>query len=359
MKPNWDDARRCLQLQRMAGWLLCCLLAVGCQREGSILWVHKLPGGSVSTPLVAPSFIAVGSEAGLSVLTRAGQLKCHFDAHGEVIGAPKSDGHTIYFASTNYIAYAITTDCKLQWKYLTQDRIKSDPLLDNGRVYITSYDGHIYALDAGEGTLVWTYPHDNALQVGGFSYSSPTIVDGILYVGNLDGYLYAVNASDGSLVWRFKTLGTVTSSPYIKEGVVYFGSNDGSVYAVIAQSGLQMWKTGTRDWVNSSPRIYDGVLYIGGNDHNIYAMSPSDGHVMWKFELQGPAVAIPNFYKNLVIAAGGSGDGKVYAIDRETQLLSWSRTTGGKIDSDPVIVENVLYVSSMDGFLYAINLQAQ
>jgi outer membrane protein assembly factor BamB len=82
----------------------------------------------------------------------------------------------------------------------------------------------------------------------------------------------------------------------------------------------------------------------------------ASGEIRWKFETTGPVVAIPAVYKNLVFAAGGSGDGTIYAVDKDTHTLFWSFQTQGKVDSDPVIVGDRMYVTCTDRFLYVFKI---
>jgi outer membrane protein assembly factor BamB len=349
-----------------------------CSEPIPLAWKLDLGAASVSTPLVTESYIAVGTEAGLVIVDRDGKKRCDFDAHGEVISAPKTDGKRIFFGSTNYIVYAVEPSCVEAWKFATRDRIKSDPLVAGGRVYTSSYDGHIYALSADSGERLWTFPEsarpppaaepeekrpkkgapppapEPPLVVGDFSYSSPVLDNGVIYLGNLDGYLYAVRAEDGVLMWRLKTDAPVTSTPLIERGVAYFGSNDGHVYAVsLAAPPAVTWKVATRDWVNSSAAVAAGVLFIGSNDRHIYAIDTVSGQSAWSFATTGPAIARPAIYKNLVLAAGASGDGAVYALQAVNGALFWKFQTEGKVESDPVVDGDQLYVTSADQKLYA------
>ncbi len=348
-----------------------------CSAPVDLVFKRKLPGPSVSTPLVTAELIAVGHETGVTLFDLDGRERCTFSTHREVISAPKTDGTLVFFGSTNYIAYAIDRQCQEVWKFPTADRIKSDPLVAGGVVYVSSYDGHLYALQAASGQRLWSFPSTTdplgetpaldvaakgkrrraptaaALsEVGDFSYSSPALDDGVLYVGNLDHHLYAIDAHSGAMWWRFKTDGPVTSSPQVQDGVIYFGSNDGNLYALDGATREVIWKVLTRDWVNSSPRLADGVIYVGSNDRHVYAISADLGHLKWKAEIKGPAIAIPAVYQNLVFAAGSSGDGAIYALERDDGAVFWRYTTDGKIDSDPVVVGDRLYVSSADGQLY-------
>ena len=61
--------------------------------------------------------------------------------------------------------------------------------------------------------------------------SSPAVSGGVIYVGSYDGDLYALNASDGMYVWSYLTGDWVVSSPAVANDVVYVGSYDNMIYA--------------------------------------------------------------------------------------------------------------------------------
>jgi PQQ-like domain len=46
--------------------------------------------------------------------------------------------------------------------------------------------------------LAWTFPTGDAVS------ASPTVVEGVVYVGSWDGYFYALDAKLGTLKWKFK-----------------------------------------------------------------------------------------------------------------------------------------------------------
>src|SRR5947207_6381610 len=73
-----------------------------------------------------------------------------------------------------------------KWAFQTGDRISSWPAVVNGVVYVGSYDGNLYALDAASGTKKWAFHAGNSI-----GYSSPAVVNGVVYVGSDDDSLYA------------------------------------------------------------------------------------------------------------------------------------------------------------------------
>ena len=89
-------------------------------------------------------------------------------------------------------------------------------------------------------TVAWKFKTDGRV------VSSPLVVGGAVYFGSSDNNLYSVNRADGSLRWKFATKGAVNSSPAFADDVVYVNSNDGQFYAVDAATGKEKWhfKTG-------------------------------------------------------------------------------------------------------------------
>jgi outer membrane protein assembly factor BamB len=55
----------------------------------------------------------------------------------------------------------------------------------------------------------------------------------------------------------------------------------------------------------------------------------------------------------------GSDDGHLYGPDRETGALVWKYLTGDAIAAGPTVVDDRLYVGSIDRRLYAFNLRAE
>ena len=50
---------------------------------------------------------------------------------------------------------------ELLWRYQTDGAVDSSPTVANGVAYVGSVDGHLYALDAGTGAILWSYKTGN------------------------------------------------------------------------------------------------------------------------------------------------------------------------------------------------------
>jgi eukaryotic-like serine/threonine-protein kinase len=375
--------------------LLCCSLGA-CTPAIEKLWEYPIGSPIYSTPLVAGDFIIFGSESGtLHAVDKKGHARWQFQAaSSEIFSHPLTDGKLIFFGATNQKFYAVDLRGQLQWQFAARERIKSDPAIAEGVAYVTSYDGHVYALKVDTGKMIWQFPKpekkpdpekveevkkdekkeekkdetakeaeaeveepEPVIKPLAFSYAAPVIKDGTLYVGNLDGYLYALQTSDGKMKWRFKAGEGITSTVWIEGGVIYFGSKDDHVYAIDAKTGQNViWKFKAGDDILSSPKAKSGVLYVGSNDNNFYALDIKTGKEKCHFTAMGPIISFGVFYKNLVLFSGGQNDGHIYAIDKDTCKKFFSHKTGYKIESDPVLDGDHLYVTSGDRKLYSFKI---
>lgn len=140
--------------------------------------------------------------------------------------------------------------------------------------------------------------------------ASPTVVGGVVYVGSWDGKMYALDAFSGLPRWTFDIadphpearggIPGIQSSAAVANGVVYFGAADANVYALDAASGTLVWRTSLGDpdpavegaHVWSSPAVFDGKVYVGKSSHldnpcvrgAVVALDATTGQEAWRFE---------------------------------------------------------------------------
>jgi outer membrane protein assembly factor BamB len=115
----------------------------------------------------------------------------------------------------------------------------ASPLLTSDRVLTVDRAGALTAFDPVRGRVLWRTPTEPAplsqavnAPPGTPSVSSaPALAGGVLFVGADDGHLRAVRASDGAVLWD-RDLGLpVTGGPAIAGRDVYVADMDGVVYA--------------------------------------------------------------------------------------------------------------------------------
>jgi outer membrane protein assembly factor BamB len=249
-----------------------------------------------------------------------------------------------------------------KWRYpdeSTTSYFYGTPLYYNGIVYAGGYSsGKVYALDAGHGFRLWSYPEEGDDSLGAI-VGSPVIEDGILYIGSSDRSLYAVNTSNRQLEWApFETGGEIWASPLVYNGVVYIGSFDHKMYAVDAASGAPAWQSPfeTRGAIVATATEYNGSIYFGTCDRKLYAVDAATGQAKAGFTpfqagnwFWGRAIA-----NNDTIYAA-SLDGRVYALNAESGTEKWTAETGSPIRGDPAFIQGMILVGTEDGRVYAFD----
>ena len=129
------------------------------------------------------------------------------------------------------------------------------------------------------GSTVSNAPSNNLtlwkFATSGKVFSSPTVYNNMIYVGSFDGKVYALNALTGKAIWTFQTLAAIYSSPAIFGGVVYVGSLDHNLYALNASTGSQFWNftTGREVFFISNFHKWNGVLWFGRRTHLCFECS--------------------------------------------------------------------------------------
>jgi alcohol dehydrogenase (cytochrome c) len=132
---------------------------------------------------------------------------------------------------------------------------ESQPLIHNGRMYVTASYSRIFALDAKTGAKLWKYEHrlpEGIMPCCDVVNRGAALYDNLVIFGTLDAQLVALNADTGELVWKEKiddyAAGySQTAAPLIVNGLVLTGVSGGEfgvvgrVEARDARSGRMVW----------------------------------------------------------------------------------------------------------------------
>ena len=270
-------------------------------------------------------------------------------------------------SATNAANNSLSPSATLLWNYTTSNGVWSSPTIDNGVLYVgcedvvytgtqVSYAGNLYALNAANGDKLWNY----SIPVGG---SSPAVASGVVYVGSFDGNVYAFNATNGVKLWSYPAGDLVSSSPAVADGIVYIGLSDGNLVALNGSTGEEVWKHHTIGGVES-PIVQDGVVFAVSSvfipififNSDVYALNATDGKNLWDYSTNNSA-AFPTLVDETLYIGVGSN---VSALSSVNGSLLWSNSlfkqTGlGSLLKPTAVLDNVLYVGSSDGSVYALN----
>jgi len=281
-----------------------------------------------------------------------GQTFAANDVHGPFAGEPLRFKDWVITAGTVGAtgipdAHVYALDDKtgvLAWRWSVpgtteQERREfADGAVTDGRlIFVSNGNGTLYALDPaalenGVPQLAWKFATGNKL------WSRPLVVDGRVYQSSLDHTLYALDAATGSELWRFKAGASVASTPSIADGVLYFGAFDGHFYAVDAATGQEKWKSPVDAWVWTRATIVGDAVYALGANGDLACLSLADGRVRWAGNVLANSGATnitwgisesPLVDGGRVIVTPGGPGGTMVAVDAKSGRLVWRAAVPG------------------------------
>ncbi len=307
----------------------------------NVRWKVDLPGGGVSSPVVAGGKIYVTTCSGYR--QKWLQVLCFEAGNGARLWEREfaATGPTACHPSTNMAA--------------------PTPVTDGHTVYALFATGDLVALDA-DGNLIWyrslNRDYGNLMNQIGLA-SSPVLAGRTLLVpmenaGN--SYVAGLDVRTGRTKWKVECLrevnwatpllinlaGRVDAAFATPKGVTAYDPETGAVrwtYAGIAPS--EVASPGHGD---------DGALVIPG-DKELFVLRPdapgSTPAVLWKTGKAHPDFASPVTFGGKVYSVGTL---TIDCVDAKTGNLLWKERLKGKhFWASPVIADGKLYVLSEDG----------
>lgn len=233
------------------------------------------------------------------------------------------------------------------WSYAGgEEGFRNGVALVRGIVYAVAPRGEVVALDASDGTLLWSRSIREDL------WATPSVAGGSVVVGTVTHRVYSLDASTGAVRWRIRVPDYIISSAAVSRGVIYVGMGEG-LYALDARTGERIWRTERA--AGTTPAIADGLVYAGTGYGDVDAYDVSTGDLVWRFHAGGGDVESSPTVANGVVYVGSNAD-TVFALDAGTGRELWSFRTGLGIKSSPTVVNGMLYVGSKDEKIYAFGL---
>ena len=232
------------------------------------------------------------------------------------------------------------------WSFTCEDEIRGTATYHEGVVYIGSYDHNMYALAADNGKFIWKYAADGGI------VSKPAINDNKVYFGSTDQYVHAVSCRGGKKVWVQSTEGAIYSSPAIAEGHLFIGSDDEHLHVLNLMAGREAWSVNLGSTVRSSPLVVNERVFVGSDNGEIQCYDFS-GNIQWRTAAKRSVTASPHHNENIIYIT--SLDGLLYAIDAKSGWVVWRFRMGNGSICTPTTNENHIYVGSTDNTFYCIN----
>ena len=341
----------------------------GTAASGSVAWRFEADG-PVSTGAEISSdgtTVYIGTDKGTVYAldaTTGHRRGAAFQAGGSVSGLAMA-GNTLLVGSADGKVHAFPTETsggalEANWTSTTiGTAISGAPTYTHFAVaYAASDDGYVSALDVNTGRQKW-----RTLTGKGAVVSQASGI-GVVWVGSQDGTIYVINTDSGKVTHTYPVKGAVNSAPLSVLGSAYFGTSKGVLYALefdsIAGPPVSLsWNFKANGAIAGTPVASGDAFFTATTSGTVYQVqSGSDitnqpGTALWSSPV-GPLHTGPTFDNNMLYV--GSDDGSLYALDPAQQgKVSWTHKTGGAIKGQVLAKNNLLYFGNLDHQVYAVH----
>lgn len=304
-------------------------------RMGAVRWRLTVPDGARTAPTVTRERVFVGTARGVVAVDRAGR------AVDWQVTAPTQFGDELG---------------------IQERRVTGAPTVVDGRVFAGTAAGHLLALDAATGEVLWSHveralPEPSGTPSGSNVPSfagSLAAAGGLVLAGNDNGRLSGFDAASGERRWRVDaTDAGFEPAPTVRGDTVYAASGVEVVAAAVADGAVRWRWSDDPGSVRGSPVATAGTLYVASGESYgslaVTALGRRDRSVRWRVDGRpqaspsaGPSLLYVPLYGDLV------------AIDRAAGEVAWRMTTRSVVAGPPIVTDGAVIVADRHGRVYGI-----
>ena len=151
---------------------------------------------------------------------------------------------------------------------------EAQPLVHNGKIFVTASYSRVFAVDAKTGEELWQYDHrlpDGILPCCDVVNRGGALYDNLFIFSTLDAQLVALEQDTGKVVWKekmedYKAGYSNTAAPIIVNGKVITGVSGGE-FGIVGKVEARDAKTGKLVWMRPTVEGHMGTL--DGKDNGI------------------------------------------------------------------------------------------
>ncbi len=281
------------------------------------------------------------------------------------------EGNTLVVASGfGFVAALDASNGAELWRTPMEAPMTGSPTIKDGRVFVSSNNNEVVALDLATGQLLWS---DQAISETArvLGSPSPAAVEDIVVAPYSSGEIIAYLASNGRRLWNdalatagqftpISAINDIGARPVLGGGLVFAASQSGILAAIDGRTGNRIWQQPVG--AIQAPALAGEYLFVVGVDAELAAIKAGTGQVVWVKEL----ARFKNEKKQkgrLTYAGPIVASGRILVVSSQGELISIDPQTGDETDRlklgdpvyiEPIAVQDKLIVLTDDARLIAI-----
>jgi outer membrane protein assembly factor BamB len=244
------------------------------------------------------------------------------------------------------------------------------PVVNGGRIFVSTHDNHFYALAETDGRNLWD--HQGISESAGILASTNAAVSGETVIAPYtSGEIFALRAQNGQVGWTdvlsrtghvtaLSQLDDIAGRPVIDRGVVYAVSQSGLMAAFSVNTGERLW---SRDIGGiQTPWAAGDYVYVVDNNARVICLTRKEGKVRWIHQLPQyedlESKSDPIIYAGPVLVSDKlivvSSNGYAQALSPYDGKLTGRVEIPDGTTIAPVVANGILYLYTSDAELVAL-----
>jgi len=239
------------------------------------------------------------------------------------------------------------------WSFTgARDRWMAAPLVVENKLFAVNSDGNLYVLDLQDGQSA---KKATVINLNGRLWSQPTTDGERVYITSLDHSVVAVDVNTYDILWHENIAAAVPGSAVLGEdGMLYVGSLASRLERFDPATGSHQPVVEAENWIWSTPSLDGDTLYFSDVDGNFYSFNTSTGSLNWKpVKPDDSITASPLVQTEYILIATETSS--VVALGRDGKSL-WTEEIGGKIYTTPVAAGTRILVAPLETDFYLVAL---
>ena len=282
---------------------------------------------------------------------------------GLVIVLDSSSKHVMYALDPNDIDLEKQTPA-IKWKFSAVKGLWiAPPLAIGDRLFAPNSDGKVYVLDLTDGKsekqAIEAITVSESAKEEARLWAQPVTDGERIFVTSLDKSVIAIDLETYEILWHEDLGGAVPGGAALgADGMLYVGSLAKQLERFDPVTGAHEPVLDTKGWIWGTPVASGDTLYFGDVEGYVYSFNTASGALNWEAQPDSAITASPLVYGDQILVATESGG--VFAFNAEGDFEEWYKPTDkGKAYTTPVVAGDFVLVAYLESDYYLVALDAE
>jgi outer membrane protein assembly factor BamB len=237
-----------------------------------------------------------------------------------------------------------------EWTYSTGSKPTGGPLVHDGRVYGSTVEGEIYAVDAESGQELWTESLNAKI------FQTPALSDDNLYAVSQAGKLYAIDTEQGDKTEEFDVGSNQFEERYIrsstapgvtvKNEIISLGG--GNLHVIDSSNSEILITRDSDDVVYSKPAITDDLIIVGQSTGMLQAVDQDTSETVWEEQVTDGPLRMPVIQDDQILISD-EARASLHCLDLATGMEQWHVSIDTTTISPPAATSDEVVVTLESG----------